>query len=89
MEEPARAIAANAGVDPSVAMARISLAGPGYGYDVTTEQVVDMAEAGIFDVAPAQKAAVHAAITGAALALTTDVLVHRKVNWLKLRDGKW
>jgi chaperonin GroEL len=90
MEEPARAIAANAGIDPSVAMARLTLAGPGYGYDVTTEQVVDMAEAGIYDVAAAQKAAVHAAVTGAALALTTDVLVHHlKVNWFKPRDGKW
>jgi chaperonin GroEL len=90
MEEPTRAIAANAGLDPSVAMARLALAGPGYGYDVISEQIVDMVEAGIFDVAVAQKAAIHAAVTGAALALTTDVLVHHKsVNWYKPRDGKW
>ena len=90
MEEPTRAIAANAGLDPSVTMAKLALAGPGYGYDVTSEQIVDMVEVGIFDVAVAQKAAIHAAVTGAALALTTDVLIHhRTVNWYKPRDGKW
>jgi chaperonin GroEL (HSP60 family) len=37
-----------------------------------------MREAGILDAANAQKAAVWSAVTNASMALTTDVLVHRK-----------
>jgi chaperonin GroEL len=84
LEEPARAIAANAGYDPGEAIAQVTLAGPGYGWDVNTGRAVDAAQAGILDVAAAQKAAVQSAIAGAALALTTDVLVHHaKFNWYK------
>jgi chaperonin GroEL (HSP60 family) len=37
-----------------------------------------MEEAGILDPASVQKAAAYAGISGAALALTIDVLVHRR-----------
>jgi chaperonin GroEL len=76
MEAPLRTIADNAGYDPSTVMARIEQAGPGYGLDVYTGQIVDMAEAGIYDPALAQKTALQAAINSAALALTTDVVIH-------------
>jgi chaperonin GroEL len=86
MEEPIRTLAANAGHDPSVAMARIARAeaspagsqraGSRFGLDVRSGQVVDMAEAGVYDPAAALKTAVQAAIRGAALALTTDVVIH-------------
>jgi len=78
MEEPIRTIIANAGYDASEIMAEVKLAGPGHGFDVKSAQVVDMAQAGIFDAAAVQKAAVHGTIAGAALALTLDVLVHHK-----------
>jgi chaperonin GroEL len=78
MEEPTRTIIANAGFDASEVMAEVRLAGPGHGFDVTVERVVDMAQSGIFDVAAVQKSAVHSAIAGAALALTTDVVIHHK-----------
>jgi chaperonin GroEL len=78
METPIRTIIANAGFDPSEVMAEVKLAGLGYGFDVNAEQVVDVAQAGIFDVAAAQKAAARTAIIGAALALTVDVVVHRR-----------
>jgi len=78
MEEPIRTIIANAGYDASEIMAEIKLTGPGHGFDVRSEQVVDMAQAGVFDVATVQKAAVHGAVAGAALALTIDVLIHHK-----------
>jgi len=78
IEAPTRAIVANAGYDPSEVMAHIKLAGPGHGFDVTTGQVVDVSEAGIYDATSVQKAAVYAAIASAGLALTIDVLVHRK-----------
>lgn len=76
--EPIRTIIANAGYDASEIMAEIKLAGSGYGFDVTSGQVVDMMEAGIWDAAIVQKSAVYGAITTAALALTVDVLVHRQ-----------
>ena len=78
MESPIRTIIANAGYDDSETMAEIRQAGPGYGFDARSEQVVDMAQAGIFDAAAVQKAAVRGAVKSAALALTIDVLVHRK-----------
>jgi chaperonin GroEL len=76
VEAPMRTLVANAGYDPSVAMARIAQARPGCGFDVRSGQVVDLAEAGIYDPAAAQKTAVQAAINSAALALTTDVVIH-------------
>ena len=78
LEEPIRTILTNAGHDASEVMAEIKQAGTGRGFDVRSGQIVDMAEAGIFDVASVYKAAVHSAIASAALALTIDVLIHRK-----------
>ena len=86
MEEPTRTIVANAGYDAYEVMAQIKLAGPfdgaqdrpGYGFDVTSGQIVDMMQAGIWDAAIVQKSAVYAAISSAAQALTIDVLVHRQ-----------
>ena len=68
----------NAGYEASEILGQINRAGPGYGFDLNSRQVVDMAQAGIFDVAQVQREAVHAAIATAALALTIDVLVHHK-----------
>ncbi|GAB4542985.1 MAG: chaperonin GroEL [Anaerolineae bacterium] len=78
METPMRTIAANAGFDPSEVLAHVKLAGPGHGFDATTGQVVDMAQAGIYDATNVLKAAIYAAIASAGLALTLDVLIHRK-----------
>lgn len=78
LEEPTRTIVANAGFDPSDIMAEIRLAGPGYGFDVKSERVVNMAEAGIYDSLIVQREAVRSGIESAALGLTIDVLVHRK-----------
>jgi len=80
MAEPIRTIIANAGYDASEVMTEIKLAGSGHGFDVTSGQVVDMAQAGIYDATTVQKSAVYAAIAGAAQALTIDVLVHRRVQ---------
>lgn len=80
MAEPIRTIIANAGYDASEVMAEIKLAGSGHGFDVTSGQVVDMAQAGIYDATTVQKSAVYAAIASAAQALTIDVLVHRRVQ---------
>lgn len=76
---PFRTIVTNAGFDDRDVLAEIKLArgGPTYGFDVTSEQVVDMVAAGIWDPAIVQKSAVYIAISSAALALTIDVLIHR------------
>ncbi|MBA3942989.1 MAG: hypothetical protein H0X37_00335 [Herpetosiphonaceae bacterium] len=78
LEEPLRTIVGNAGYDPGTVMAEINDAAQGFGFDVRCGRVVDLAQAGIFDVAAAQKAAVYGAIAGAAHALTIDVLIHSK-----------
>jgi chaperonin GroEL len=78
LQAPIRAIVDNAGYEPSVALAEISLARNGHGFDVRSGQVVDMAEAGIWDATAVLKAAVRSAVVSAALALTTDVLVRHK-----------
>jgi chaperonin GroEL (HSP60 family) len=45
---------------------------------VRSGKVADMAQAGIWDAATVLRTAVHGAVASAALALTTDVLVHHK-----------
>lgn len=77
-EAPLRTLLLNAGHDPHEVLASVYQAGAGYGFDVLRRQVVDMSQAGIFDAASVVKAAVFSAVHGAALALTVDVMVHRK-----------
>jgi len=78
LEEPMRVIIENAGYNPDEIMAEIRLAGRGKGFDVRSATVTDMLDAGILDSVAVQKAAVLGAVKTAALALTIDVLVHRK-----------
>ena len=76
LEAPARTIIANAGGDLPHAMAGIENAPPGYGYDVESGKVCDMAAAGVLDVATVTRLALSSAVSAAAMALTTDALVH-------------
>lgn len=69
LAQPALAIAANAGYE-------LHDLPPGLGFNVLTGQPANMLTAGILDAAGVQKAALVAAIKGAALALTVDVLIH-------------
>jgi chaperonin GroEL len=78
LAEPFRTIVANAGFDASDVMAEVRLSGNGHGFDVTRGQVVDVMQAGIYDPAVVLKAAVYAAMTTASMALTVDVLIHRR-----------
>lgn len=73
---PFRAIAANAGYEPSEVLARARQAGKGGGLDVRSGQIVDMRQAGIVDSAGVVLAAARCAISSAALALTIDVVIH-------------
>jgi len=77
MEMPMRVLLENAGYVASEALSRLHGLGPSSGLDVRSGEVVDMWEAGILDITTVVKAAVRGAVSTAALALTTDVLVHR------------
>jgi len=79
VEVPIRSLLANSGLDAGRVMAEIELAGPAYGCDLRTGQIVNMAEMGISDPAGVTMAVVRGAVASAALALTVDVLVHCKV----------
>lgn len=78
LEEPLRVIAANAGCSPQTVVARVRAAPRGYGFDASQGQIVDMLRSGIVDSAPVLECALRAAVSGATMALTTDVVVHRK-----------
>lgn len=78
LEEPTRAIVANAGADPDAVLARIAEAGRGAGYDARHGRVVRMTDAGVVDSTAVAKAAVRSAIGGAAQALTIAALVQHR-----------
>lgn len=78
LEAPLRTIADNAGHEASAVLARVERAAPGHGFDARNGEIVDMLAAGIFDVAAAQKAALRAAVSGAATMLTVDTVVHKR-----------
>ncbi|MFW6180948.1 MAG: chaperonin GroEL [Spirochaetota bacterium] len=78
LEEPMRTIIHNAGGDAGRILAEIEAAGPGHGYDARSGRVVRMMEAGIWDAAAVVESAFYGAVSTAGLALTVDVLVHRR-----------
>ena len=77
LEAPVRALLENAGYEPGEALSELEAVGPDYGFDVVKGEVAEMASAGIQDVTTVVKTAVRHAIGGAAIALTTDVIIHR------------
>lgn len=78
LEAPARAIVANAGGQPDLMAERIRSAPRGHGVDARTMQIVDCHEAGILDSAFVLQNAIDIAVSGAVMALTTDVIVHHR-----------
>jgi chaperonin GroEL len=79
LEEPFRRIVTNAGVDsPATVLAEARRQGPGIGYDALRGRMVNMTEAGILDAAGVLRLALMTAVSGAALALTTETIVHKR-----------
>jgi chaperonin GroEL len=76
LEEPMRVIAENAGFSADVILDRVQSSPAGYGLDVRQEKILDMKTAGILDSTRVLNKALEVAVSGAALALTTDVIVH-------------
>jgi chaperonin GroEL len=82
LEAPTRAIVANAGFRASPIIATLAGKPDGWGYDVLKEEYVDMLVDGVADPTPVIKKAIEIAVSGAAMMLTTDVLIlHRKPDW--------
>lgn len=75
LEEPVRQIAVNAGAEGSIVAEKVKAAGKGIGYDVITEQYVDMVAAGIVDPTKVTRSALQNAASIAAMVLTTEALV--------------
>jgi chaperonin GroEL len=78
LEEPMRAIAYNAGCNPDVTVEKVKALPQGHGLDARALQIVDMSQAGIVDAVLVLKSALEIGVTSAALALTTDVIIHHK-----------
>jgi chaperonin GroEL len=74
---PMACIARNAGHDPGPVVAWAQEASLGWGFDVLRGERVDMMEAKIVDPLPTLKTALSLALSIAAMAITTDALVHR------------
>lgn len=75
LEEPLRQICANAGLEGSVIVERVKSEKAPIGFDVVTEQYVDMVKAGIVDPAKVTRSALQNAASIASMLLTTEALV--------------
>ena len=78
VEEPVRQIAANAGLEGSVIVAKVKASDAGVGFNALTEEYVDMVKSGIVDPAKVTRSALQNAASIAALVLTTETLVADK-----------
>jgi chaperonin GroEL len=78
LEEPMRQIAANAGVDGSIVVARVRAEKGAIGFNAATEQVEDLVKAGVIDPTKVVRIALQNAASVASLMLTTEVMVSEK-----------
>lgn len=78
VQEPARAIIANAGYDPSKVLAKIAVDPDSNGFDVLAGERVNLMDSGLLDAFAVQTAALNNAVATAAMTLSIDVLVHQK-----------
>ncbi len=76
LEQPARKIVENAGVDAGRVLAEIEKKeSPSFGYDVSTETFCDLVKQGIVDPAKVTRSAIENAASVAMMVLTTEALV--------------
>jgi len=78
IEEPAKWLAANAGMEGAVVVERIKSEKPGIGYNVADGKFEDMTKAGIIDATKVTRLALQNAASVASLLLTTEALVVEK-----------
>lgn len=78
LEEPLRQITENAGKEGSVIVERLKGEKAGTGYDVRTDQWVDMVEKGIVDPTKVARSALQNAASVSAMLLTTEATIADK-----------
>ncbi len=75
LEEPAKQIARNSGLEPAVIIDKVKQSPVGTGFDAATEKYVDMKKAGIVDPTKVTRSALQNAASIASMVLTTESLV--------------
>ena len=75
LEEPAKQIARNSGLEPAVIVGKVKSEKEGIGFDASTETYVDMKKAGIVDPTKVTRSALQNAASIASMVLTTESLV--------------
>ena len=78
LEEPAKQIAVNAGLEPAVIANNVKKSEVGVGFDAGKEEYVDMKKAGIVDPTKVSRSALQNAASVAAMILTTESIVTDK-----------
>ena len=87
IEEPAKWLAANAGMEGAVIVEHIKSEKAGIGYDVVAGTFTDMVKAGIIDATKVTRLALQNAASVASLLLTTEALVVEKREKKKAGAG--
>jgi len=75
LEAPLRQLALNAGFEGAIIVEKVKEEKPGVGFDVLSEQYIDMFDAGIIDPTKVTRSALQNAVSIAGMLLTTDALV--------------
>ncbi|TMA53210.1 MAG: chaperonin GroEL [Deltaproteobacteria bacterium] len=87
MEEPLRQIAANAGHDPSVVLARVREGSDDFGFNAVSETYEPLFRAGVIDPAKVVRSALQNAASVASLLLTTEGAIAEKPEKKKASGG--
>jgi chaperonin GroEL len=75
LEEPAKQIARNSGLEPAVIVDKVKAQPVGTGFDASKKEYVDMKKAGIVDPTKVTRSALQNAASIASMVLTTESLV--------------
>ena len=75
LEEPLRQIVINGGVEGSVVIEKVKNSAKGIGFNILTQELVDMVKVGIVDPTKVTRSALQNAASVAAIFLTTEVAV--------------
>lgn len=78
LEEPAKQIAVNAGLEPAVIVEKVKTSEKGVGFNANNNTYVDMKKAGIVDPTKVSRSALQNAASVASMVLTTESIVTEK-----------
>ncbi len=78
LEEPAKQIAINAGLEPAVIVEKVKQSEKGIGFNAANNTYVDMKKAGIVDPTKVSRSALQNAASIASMVLTTESIVTEK-----------